>query len=132
MADIAEILLRMARERLLESGWSISLVERDDHLAIKFEHELTIPFSLGFAPSPLDPVEALTRTLNRREFQVIARRPDPAPHGGLLRDLRVAARARQWTDRGVALLAQILADHEVLTESEAAWLTDAGAPWSEG
>jgi hypothetical protein len=120
--------------RLLEpDGWHLEIRLGASEFAIDLSHVLTTPTTLGFldADETERNLAALQQILQRREFEIIRERPISIPHASLIRSMRETATANKWNDEIVAILARMLANHDLLTTAEADWLAMAGPAWNE-
>jgi hypothetical protein len=124
-------ILERVRDRLRPDGWDVSQGYTGEYFNIKLDHPLTSGFGFGFPNDDDDHTAFVERTLARREFRVIAERPDPIVHESLLGRIRVAAQANQWPHDVVAIVARVLRHEGVITDAEAEWLEDAGPAWTE-
>jgi hypothetical protein len=125
-----ENIIEEAHRLLTPNGWNIQLVSAETEFALELSHELTTPTVLGFLRSGGDNLQSLRRMVERREFGTIERRPADTPHAPLIRAFRESAGANGWDPSVLAIVARVLATHGLLTESEAEWLAEAGAAWS--
>jgi hypothetical protein len=129
--DIAQALFAEARARLEPQGWKLTLEKASaTAFAITFEHELTCPYGVHFDRERPDNQDVLERTLERFEFRAIAERPVQLPHAKLLRSIRQAAMGWRWPPTVIPLMAGILLENDVISDTEAVWLEYAGPSWA--
>jgi hypothetical protein len=122
--------LAWVSNELQPDGWIIETEPStvSDRIQIRFDHPLSTPHVLSATTRGIE--TAVREFLDARvEFRLIRDRPTTILHGKLIRDLRKAAAMNRWPPSILGDLAQLLQRHELLTPSEAEWLTVAGAPW---
>jgi hypothetical protein len=123
--------LALVVERLEPHGWTITPTEYEVSFDIGMEHPLTSPFGVNFPNDDEDHSDFVTRSLDKREFRVIAARPQEVPHASLIQKVRTAAQVGRWDADVVATVARILRHESLLTAAEAEWLEIAGPAWMD-
>lgn len=129
MAAQADAILERARAALEPHGWKVWIKTYSAISCLVTEHQLTPPMSFAFDDTS-DPAEFVASVLAEPEFRTIEARPRDVPHAPLLKNLRDAAAANGWPPPLLDILARVLSASAVITDEEAAWLAEAGAPWS--
>src|SRR5207249_2671615 len=124
-------LLETAKDRLEQYGWTISLESFGGYFGLQLEHPLTTARGVFFDTNATydESLVFLEKTLSRREFDMIAKRPRDMPHASLVGRFRQAAQANRWTSDVLAIVARVLRHEAVLTHEESAWLELAGPAW---
>jgi hypothetical protein len=128
----AAALVQRVRTRLEPHGWKLMVsLPSPRSVYIALDHDLSSGRGIGFANAEPTDTAFVDEELAHREFMSIASCPTSLSNVRLLGDLRRAAHANGWSSDVLAVVARILRGHEVLTETEAHWLEDAGPAWYE-
>ncbi len=130
-ADSSRSLYELAASRLRPQGWEVDHDAESGYFHIRVGHPLTSRSALAFPNDGGDHSAFFETQLARREFRVIAERPEEMPNESLVGKIRVAAQANNWSADVVSVIARTLVGENVLTEEEAEWLETAGPAWHE-